>query len=105
VADLQETPATPPENPGGDERFGYFLAGGLLITIGWVFGIVVNVLLHWAARTSPFTIFGVHIGPTFGEYAWVVFGLGLVTGAMGVVLLGVGRATPGGPLVLPGVDY
>ena len=105
MADLQETPATPPENPGGDERFGYFLAGGLLITIGWVFGIVVNVLLHWAARTSPFTIFGVHIGPTFGEYAWVVFGLGLVTGAMGVVLLGVGRATPGGPLVLPGVDY
>jgi hypothetical protein len=105
VSDLQETPATPPEPSGGDERIGYLLAGGVLIALGWVFGVVVNVLLHWAARTSPATVWGVHIGPNFGEYAWAVFGLGLVTGAMGVVLLGVGRSTPSGPFVLPGVDY
>jgi len=105
VEDVQETPATPPENPGGDERFGYFLAGAILIALGWVFGVFENIALHWAARTSPFTLFGVHIGPNFGEYAWAVFGFGLVTGAMGVVLLGVGRGTTGGPLVLPGAEY
>jgi len=105
VEDLQETPATPPENAGGDARFGFFGAGAVLISLGWVFGVLVNVLLHWAARTSPAVVFGVHVGPNFGEYAWAVFALGLVTGAMGVVLIGVGRTTPGGPLVLPGADY
>jgi hypothetical protein len=105
VTDLQETPAVPPEANGGDERFGYFVAGAILVALGWVFGVVVNVLLHWAARSAPATIWGVHVGANFGDYAWAVFGLGLVTGAMGVVLIGVGRSTPSGPLVLPGVEY
>jgi hypothetical protein len=105
VSDLQETPATPPEPSGGDERIGYFIAGATMIVLGWGFGVVLNVLLHWAARNAPSTAFGVHFSGSFGEYAWAAFGLGLVTGAMGAVLLGVGRATPKGPLVLPGVDY
>jgi hypothetical protein len=105
VVDLQETPATPPENPGGDERIGYFLAGGTLITLGWALGVVLNLLLHSAARSGPFAVWGVHFGPALGPYAWAVFALGLATGAMGVVLLAIGRATPKGPFVLPGADY
>ena len=105
VEDLEESPATPPEPTGGDERIGYFIAGGTLITLGWGLAVVLNIVLHWLARSSPSTVWGVHFGPNFGSYAWAVFGLGLVAGAMGVVLLGLGRATPRGPFVLPGVDY
>jgi hypothetical protein len=105
VTDLQEVPATPPEPTGGDERIGYYLAGGVLIALGWGLGVAVNVLLHWRARSQPGTLWGVHFTGTMGEYAWAVFGLGLVAGAMGVALLAVARATPRGPFVLPGVDY
>jgi hypothetical protein len=105
VVDLQETPATPPEDHGGDERYGYQLAGSVLIALGWGLGVVVNLLLHYQARTGAFVDAGVHFGPTLGPYAWAVFGLGLVTGAMGVAILAVARSTPRGPFVLPGVDY
>jgi hypothetical protein len=105
VVDLQEVPATPPENPGGDERLGYFLAGGTLIGLGWVLGVAVNLVLHSEARSGPFVVWGVHFGPTLGSYAWGVFALGLVAGVMGVVLLLLGRATARGPFVLPGADY
>lgn len=105
MTDLQESPATPPEPTGGDERIGYVIAGGLLIALGWGLGVVLNVLLHWAARSGPFTVFGVHFEPSMGPYAWAVFGLGVVAGAMGVSLLALARATPRGELVLPGVDY
>jgi hypothetical protein len=105
VVDLQETPATPPFDPGGDERFGYYVAGGGLLFLGWFLGVVVNLLLHWEARSGAFRVWFVHFGPTLGPYAWAVFGLGLGAGALGVALLGVARATPRGPLVLPGADY
>jgi hypothetical protein len=105
VVDLQETPATPPEDPGGDDRLGYLLAGGTLIALGWVLGVALNLLLHYDARSGPSVVWGIHFGPSLGPYAWAVFALGLVTGAMGVALLAVGRATPKGPFVLPGADY
>jgi hypothetical protein len=105
VVDLQETPATPPFDSQGDERAGYLLAGGTLIGLGWVLGVALNLILHWEARTGPFQVWSVHFGPTLGAYAWAVFGLGVATGAVGVALLAVARATPRGPLVLPGADY
>jgi hypothetical protein len=106
MVDLQETPATPPEDPGGDERVGYFLAGGTLLALGWGLGVALNVLLHSEASSSgSIVIWGFHFGPTLGPYSWAVLALGLVTGAMGIVLLAVGRAAPKGRFVLPGADY
>jgi hypothetical protein len=105
VSNLQETPATPEEPTGGDERIGYFAAGGVLVALGWGLGVVVNLLLHWVARGGAFVLLGVHFGGTMGAYSWAVFGLGLVAGALGVALLALARATPRGKFILPGVDY
>jgi len=105
VVDLQESPAVPPTDSGGDERAGLLVAGGLLIFLGWGLGVVANLLLHWAAGSGGMALVWMRISSTLGPYAWAVFGLGVVTGAVGVGLLLVGRATPRGRLVLPGADY
>jgi hypothetical protein len=105
VVDVQETPAVPPMDPGGDPRAGYFAAGGLLLFLGWGLGVVVNLALHAAAGGGGMTVGWIRITSTLGAYAWAVFGFGLVTGAIGVVLLALGRASPKGPFVLPGYDY
>ena len=105
MVDLEERPATPPFDSKGDERLGYFIAGGTLIFLGWVLGVFVNVLLHWEARTGPFQFWSVHFGAALGPYAWAVFGLGLGTGVVGAALLLEGLQTPSGAFVLPGPDY
>jgi len=105
VVDLQETPAVPPTDPGGDERIGYLAAGGLLIALGWGLGVVANLLLHAAAGSGGLSLGGIRITATLGSYAWAVLGFGIGTGAVGVGLVLVGRSTPKGPFVLPGVDY
>jgi hypothetical protein len=105
MVDVHETPAVPPMDTGGDERAGYFAAGGVLIFLGWVLGVIVNLVLHRVAGSGGMMVGWVRFTSTLGPYAWAVFGFGLFTGAIGVVLLGLGRATPKGPLVLPGVDY
>ncbi len=105
MVDIQETPAVPPTDPGGDPRIGCFVAGGILITLGWVIGVVANLVLHAIAGTSGMTVGWVRITSTLGPYALAVLGFGIVTGAVGVGVLLVGRATPKGPFVLPGVDY
>jgi hypothetical protein len=105
VVDLQETPATPPFDAQGDERIGYFSAGGVLIFLGWVLGVVANLWLHWAARGGSFVLWSVHFGPTLGPYAWAVFGLGLATGVVGAALLIEAFGTPRGAFALPGADY
>ncbi len=105
VSDLQEVPAVPPFDPQGDERAGYFAAGGVLIALGWGLGVAGNVLLHLTAPSGGAWTWGVYFGPQFGPYAWAVLGVGLITGALGVVLLGLGRDTPKGRLVLPGYEY
>ncbi len=105
MVDLQETPAVPPTDYGGDERSGYFLAGATLLFLGWGLGVVLNLWLHMLAPAGGFTVAGIWFGHAVGTYAWAAFGFGLMTGAVGVGLLFVGQATPKGRLVLPGVDY
>ena len=105
MVDVHETPAVPPMDPGGDERAGYFLGGGLLILLGWGFGVVANLVFHAWAGSAGMRVGWVWITSTLGPYAWALVGFGLVTGAFGVVLLALGRASPKGPLVLPGYNY
>jgi len=105
VVDVHETPAVPPEVPGGDERAGYFLGGALLIVLGWGLGVVVNLLLHVMAGSSGLSVVGVRITSDVGPYAWALVGFGLFTGALGVVLVALGRASPKGPVILPGYPY
>lgn len=95
----------PPFDPQGDERVGYFAAGGLLILLGWGLGVVANILLHLFAPAGGHRVLGIFFLTTFGPYAWGVFALGLFAGAFGVVLLVLGRNSPRGPVVLPGYDY
>lgn len=105
MVDVQETPAVPPQDYGGDERAGYFLSGATMIVLGWGLGCLVNLGLHWMAPTGGLTVAGIWFGKTVGTYAWAAFGFGIVTGLVGVGLLFVGQATPKGRLVLPGTDY
>jgi hypothetical protein len=105
VVDIQETPAVPPTDYAGDGRLGYFIAGGLLIAVGWAFAVGLNLLLHAWAGGGGVSLFGHRITSTLGPYAWATLGFGIFTGAMGVVLLALGRASPKGRFVLPGYDY
>jgi hypothetical protein len=105
MVDVHETPAVPTTDYGGDERQGYFVAGGLLVFLGWVLGVVLNLLLHEMAGSTGMTVGWIRITSSLGSYAWAVVGFGLFTGAIGVVVLALGRSTPKGPLVLPGADY
>jgi hypothetical protein len=102
VVDIQETPAVPPMDTGGDERAGCFLAGGMLIFLGWGLGVLVNVSLHMVAGAGGLSVAGIWFGSTLGTYAWAALGFGVLTGLLGVGLLFVGRTDPKGPLVLPG---
>jgi len=105
MVDVHETPAVPPFDPGGDVRVGYFIAGTLLILLGWAGAVGANLALHALAGTGGMTIGWIRITSTLGPYAWAAFGLGLFTGALGVGLLALGRTSPKGPIVLPGYDY
>jgi len=105
VLDIQETPAVPPFDPEGDTRLGYFVAGGVLIVLGWGVAVLLNLLLHLLAGSGGMTVAGHEFTSTLGPYAWASFAFGLFTGALGVVLLLLGRSSPKGRLVLPGYDY
>ncbi len=104
MVDVHETPAVAPYDARGDPRLGYFLGGGLLVALGWGLGVGVDLALHWLAPGGGFRLFGVYFGRRLGDYAWATIGLGLFAGAMGVVLLALGRSSPKGPFVLPGYD-
>lgn len=105
MVDLEESPAVPPFDAPGDVRLGYLVAGGLLVAVGWGLGVIVNVLLHVLAPSGGHRLWHLYFGPSLGPYAWATVGLGLFAGALGVVLLGLGRRSPPGPFVLPGAEY
>lgn len=105
MVDLQETPATPPMDPGGDERTGLFIAGALLVALGWGFGVAINVGLHLAAGARGLALGWFRIYPALGAFAWAALAFGVFSGVVGVVLIALGRATARGPLVLPGYPY
>ncbi len=105
MVDVHETPAVPPMDPGGDERLGYYLAGGLLLFLGWGLGVAANLLLHAAAGTAGMTVGWVRLTATLGSYAWAALAFGAFTGAVGVVLVALATRSVRGPIVLPGYDY
>ena len=105
MVDLQETPAVPPEPTGGDDRLGTFIAGSLLLFLGWAVAVGGNLALHAYAGTAGMKLGWIWITSTLGTYAWAVVGFGIVTGFVGLGLLLLGRTLPRGPFVLPGVDY
>jgi hypothetical protein len=105
MTDLQESPAVPPVDEGGDERFGYFVAGGLLIALGWGVAVVLNLVLHSAAGAGGMLLGPARISSTIGVYARATIAFGLFTGAVGVVLLYWGRPASRGPFALPGPAY
>lgn len=103
--DLDERPAVPPQDTGGDERDGWFVAGGLLVVLGFGVLFALNVVLHRLAPTSGFALGPVRVFSAFGPFAWASVALGLVTGVLGLVLLGYARSAPRGAFVLPGQPY
>lgn len=105
MVDLQETPATPPQDFGGDARIGWQITGILFVALGWGVGVVANVVAHLVAPSSGWVLLWVRVYPSYGAYSLAILGAGLVAGVFGVVLYVLGRAAPPGPVVLPGYDY
>lgn len=95
----------PPFDPKGDVRAGYFAAGATLIALGWGAAVALNLLLHFYAPMGGYRWDGVVVTRAWGAYAWGTLLFGAGTGIFGVVLLALGRASPRGALVLPGVEY
>jgi hypothetical protein len=105
VTDIDELPAVPPEDRGGDERIGYLAGGILLIVVGWGLGVIANVLVHQMAPASGLVVGPWRIFPSLGVYALGLVGLGTVAGVVGVFMLWLGRHSPRGKFVLPGYSY
>lgn len=105
MTDLQETPATPPEEYQGDARAGYLAGGFLLLVLGWGVGVLANLLVHALASATGHAFGPFWIYPTWGVWAYGVAILGFFAGALGAAMLSLGWSMPEGPLVLPGYSY
>ena len=103
--DLTETPAVEPMETGGDERIGLFVAGALLVVVGWGIAVLLNLLLHAQAPAGGTPLGPIRVGHALGPYAWLTLALGLFTGAMGSAFVLLARTTAKGPFVLPGQPY
>jgi hypothetical protein len=105
MSDLNESPAVPETPTGGDERAGLYVAGALLVVMGWGVAIVLNALLHAAAPAGGIPLGPLRVFATWGAYAQATAIIGLLTGAVGAGVLYTAHTAPQGPLVLPGYDY
>jgi hypothetical protein len=105
LTDLNERPAVPPIDAGADERYGYFLGGGLLVVLGWGLFDVLNYLVHRAAGSSGLSLGVVRVYSGFGPFSQAVAIFGAVTGIVGLALLRYGMQAPKGAFVLPGAPY
>lgn len=105
VVDVHETPAVPEFDAGGDARLGWYLAGALLILVGWGVGVLANVVAHARAPAAGLAIGPWHVYAQYGLFAEVTLGIGLFAGAIGAGLVWLAYRTPPGPLRLPGYPY
>jgi hypothetical protein len=105
VTDLNEMPAVPPVDAGGDERAGMIAAGGVLIVLGWGLGVLANLYLHWSAPAGGSTWGGITVPHALGALAWATLVIGLGTGAIGFAMAWLARSEAKAPLVLPGHAY
>lgn len=105
MVDVHETPAVPAWDSGGDARLGWFIAGGLLLFLGWGVAVIGNLLVHARAPTSGMSIGPWQVFPQYGLFGEVTLGIGLFTGAIGAGLVWLAYRTPSGPLRLPGFPY
>lgn len=92
-------------DPGGDERFGWWIAGGLMLLLGWGLAVVANLVVHLQAGSGGTWLGPIRVTSHFGSFALVTLGIGVFTGLIGVGLLWVARQSPKGPFVLPGASY
>ena len=105
MVDVHETPAVPAWDSGGDARVGWYIAGGLLILLGWGVAVLANVVAHARAPASGMAIGPWHVYAQYGLLAEVTLGIGLFTGLIGAGLVWLAYRTPPGPLRLPGYPY
>jgi len=105
MSDLSETPAVIEPPTGGDERAGLYVAGAILVALGWGAAVVLNLLLHAAAPAGGIPLGPITVYATWGSYAWATLAIGLLTGGVGAGILRVAGSAPAGPLVLPGYNY
>ncbi len=105
VSDLEERPAVPPRDAGADERYGWFVAGGLLIAVGLGVLVGLNLALHRIATSSGIPLGPFRIFPTIGAFSEASIALGIVAAIVGAALIGYARRSPPGPFVLPGEPY
>jgi hypothetical protein len=105
VDEAEERPPVPPEDPGGDERIGWWITGALCLVFGWGVAAALNWVLHRVAGSTGFLLGPWWIGPAMGDYAWTVFGIGVAVGGFGIVLLHLASKAVPGPFRLPGFAY
>jgi hypothetical protein len=105
VDPLDERPPVPPDDPGGDQRIGWWITGVLCVVMGWGVAVMENLILHLTASHVGFDLGPWWVGPTMGPYAWAVLAIGLFVGGFGIVLFHLASKSAPGPFRLPGYPY
>ena len=95
----------PPMDDGGDERYGYLVAGVLFVIAGWGLAVILNVILHDIAPSGGLLLGPVRVFRHWGPYALSTALGGAATGVLGLLLLWIGVRTPRARFVLPGIKY
>lgn len=105
VTDLNEHPAVPPMETGGDVRYGFLSSGVVLLVGGWGILLGLNLWLHRIAGPDGVGLGVIRVYGSIGPLAEASALLGAGAGAVGLVLLYYGLRSPKGAFVLPGAPY